>query len=227
MQTSSVTAGATGIWQRIGNGWHVANLPASLKKVFSDKIAVGKESVATGAVNLPLRLAFIGHEGCTHTTKDFQRIRADMRDCVLQVGHNTYGCMHVYAMCAVLRVLTPWSIEVQGMDSISAHCHHLLHVLAMDVQQELEEAYPEQLSRIPLRKTMFQRPNVRARCRARKLMVQKYLHLTPMQRYERAQAHSRLLPKALRLADFLVLGSMLDLSSTAVDVRTTPEIASA
>lgn len=108
---------------------------------------------------------------------------------------------------------------LQGMDSISAHCHHLLHVLATDVEQELEEAYPEELSRTPLRHTMFQRPNARARCRARKLMVHKYVHLTPIQRYERAQAHSRLLPRAIRLADFLVLGSMLDLSKTAVDVR--------
>lgn len=108
---------------------------------------------------------------------------------------------------------------VQGMDSMSAHCHQLLHVLALDVQQELEEAYPEELSRTPLRKMMFQRPNVKARCRARKLMVHKYVHLTPMQRYERAQAHSELLPRALRLADFLVLGSMLDLSKTSVDVR--------
>ena len=108
------------------------------------------------------------------------------------------------------------------MDSISVHCQHLLHVLATDVEQELEEAYPEELSRIPLHKTMFQRPNVRARCRARKLMVHKYTHLTPMQRYERAQAHSQLLPRALRLADFLILGSMLDLSRTAVDVRSNP-----
>lgn len=93
MQTSSVTAGATGIWQRIGNSWHVANLPASLKKVFSENIAVSKESVVSGAVNLPLRLAFIGHEGCTHTIKDFQRIRADMRDCVSQVGCHSFGCV--------------------------------------------------------------------------------------------------------------------------------------
>lgn len=85
MQTMSVTAGATGIWQRIGHGWHVANLPASLKKVFSETIEVNKETVVTGSVNLPLRLAFIGHESCTHTIKDFQRIRADMRDCVSQV----------------------------------------------------------------------------------------------------------------------------------------------
>jgi hypothetical protein len=93
MQTSSVTAGATGIWQRIGNGWHVSNLPASLKKVSLDNFAVNKETVATGAANLPLRLGFIGHEGCTHTVKDFQRIRADMRDCVSQVGHNTIACI--------------------------------------------------------------------------------------------------------------------------------------
>lgn len=127
--------------------------------------------------------------------------------------------------CNVVRGRTSPHSEaaLQGMDSISSYCHQLLHVLALDVQQELEEAYPEELSRTPLRQTMFQRPNARARCRARKLMVHKYIHLTPMQRYERAQAHSQLLPRALRLADFLVLGSMLDLSSTAVDVRSLPE----
>jgi hypothetical protein len=108
---------------------------------------------------------------------------------------------------------------LQGMDSITTHCHHLLHVLAVDVQQELEEAYPEELSRTPLRMTMFQRPNARARCKARQLLVHKYVHLTPLQRYERAQSHSKLLPRALRLADFLMLGSMLDLCSTAIEVR--------
>jgi hypothetical protein len=107
---------------------------------------------------------------------------------------------------------------VQGMDIITSHCHHLLHMLAVDVQQELEESYPPELSRTPLRMTMFQRPNARARCEAQKLMVQKYAHLTPMQRYEHALAHSQLLPRALRLADFLMLGSMLDLCSTAVEV---------
>jgi hypothetical protein len=95
MQAASVTAGATGIWQRIGSGWHVASLPSSLKKVFPETVAVNKESVATGAVNLPLRLGFIGHEGCTHTTKDFQRMRADMRDCVSQVGESTFAHMHI------------------------------------------------------------------------------------------------------------------------------------
>ena len=96
LQSSSVTAGATGIWQRIGSGWHVENLPASLKKVFSEDVVVSKESVASGAVNLPLRLSFIGHEGCTHTIKDFQRIRADMRDRVSQVPFEPFLHMHVY-----------------------------------------------------------------------------------------------------------------------------------
>ena len=102
LQSSSVTAGATGIWQRIGSGWHVANLPASLKKVFSENVVVSKESVASGAVNLPLRLSFIGHEGCTHTIKDFQRIRADMRDRVSQVAFKLHPYMRLCYHCAVI-----------------------------------------------------------------------------------------------------------------------------
>jgi hypothetical protein len=105
------------------------------------------------------------------------------------------------------------------MDIIAAQCQHLMHVLAVDVELELDEAYPEELKHKRLREIKGKRPDPRARCRTQKLTVHKYVHLTPMQRYERAQIHAALLPKALRLADFLLLGSMLDLAQTSVEVR--------
>lgn len=107
---------------------------------------------------------------------------------------------------------------VQAMDTVADEITEIAHILAVDVQLELEDAYPAELKRTALRKISRRRPSPRARLRARSLLVKKFVNLTSMQRYEHAQMHASLLPRALRLADMLVVGAKLDLALASVNV---------
>lgn len=109
----------------------------------------------------------------------------------------------------------------QAMDILADEITSIVHVLAVDVEQELEDAFPAELKRTALRKMAKRprRPSPRARLRARSLLVKKFVGLTTTQRYDHAKLHSALVPRALRLADMMVMGAMMDLSLTAVDVR--------
>jgi hypothetical protein len=105
------------------------------------------------------------------------------------------------------------------MEVVAARCGHLMHVLGVDVREELRDSFPESMDRVALRNVHSQRPNPRDRWRARCLATRKYVHLTPGERYERACFHAALIPRALRVADFMLQGAMLDLAITAEDVR--------
>lgn len=85
IQASSVTSGSTGTWQRVGSTWHVSTLSSSLKEVYEKHVAVTVENLTSGALNLPLRLSFLGYEACCHEMKGFQKIRTEMRDSVSAV----------------------------------------------------------------------------------------------------------------------------------------------
>lgn len=110
-------------------------------------------------------------------------------------------------------------VAVQAMDIMAGEIASIVHILAVDVQQELADSYPAQLKRTALRKIATKRPSPLARLRAQSLLVKKFENLTPMQRHEHAKVHAALMPRALRLADMLVMGAMLDLALTSVDVR--------
>eukprot|EP00892_Ulva_mutabilis_P005207 jgi/Ulvmu1/3058/UM015_0098.1 len=185
----SVTSGSTGTWQRVGATWHVSTLASGLKEVCDENIPVTKENLLSGALNLPLRLAFLGREGCCHKMKEFQKIRTEMRDSVSA-----------------------------AMDTMAAEIASLVHILAVDVQQEMEDAYPAELKHTALRKITTQRPSPLARLRARSLLVKKFVKLTTLQRFDHAKIHAALMSRALRLADMLVMGAMLDLARTSVNL---------
>lgn len=91
VQAASVKSGCTGTWLRVGSTWHVSSLSSSLKEVLEKAVPVTRGNLVSGALNLPLRLSFLGHEGCCHKLNDFQRIRTDMRDSVSAVRSNTQG----------------------------------------------------------------------------------------------------------------------------------------
>lgn len=105
------------------------------------------------------------------------------------------------------------------MDVMAGEIASLVHVLAVDVQQEMEDAYPAELKRTALRKIVNKRPSPLARLRARSLLVKKFTNLSTMERFYHAQRHAGLVPRALRLADMLVMGAMIDLGLTSVNVR--------
>lgn len=85
MQAASATTGCTGTWLRVGSTWQVSTLSSSLKEVFEKAARVTKENLVSGELSLPLRLSFLGHDGCCHKLKDFQKIRTEMRDSVSAV----------------------------------------------------------------------------------------------------------------------------------------------
>lgn len=109
----------------------------------------------------------------------------------------------------------------QAMDIVTGEITSIVHVLAVDVEQEVEDAFPANLKRTALRKIAKRprRPSPRARLRVQSLLVKKFVNLTTMQRYDHAKLHAALVPRALRLADMMVMGAMMDLSLTAVNVR--------
>lgn len=111
---------------------------------------------------------------------------------------------------------------MQAMDIVAGEIASLVHILAVDVDQELEDSYPAELKRTALRKITRRRPSPRARLRARSLLVKKFVNMTAMQRYDHAKMHAALLPRALRLADLRVMGAMVDLALTSVQVRPSP-----
>lgn len=88
MQAAAATSGGTGTWQRVGSTWHVSTLASSLKEVFDEEVPITMENLVFGSLKLPLRLAFLGHEGSCHKLKDFQKTRTEMRDSVSAVCSN-------------------------------------------------------------------------------------------------------------------------------------------
>lgn len=85
LQLGSMVAGATGIWERVGNGWQVSSLGYSLKKLATDGVQASEGNIHGGLMRLPLRLAFIGHENTCQSVKAFQQTRAGMRETASQV----------------------------------------------------------------------------------------------------------------------------------------------
>ena len=77
--------GATGVFEVVGNGWQPINLSRSLKWVASENTPVTEENVLAGAMMLPLRLGYIGHEGTCQRISDCEQIRSAMTDTVTQV----------------------------------------------------------------------------------------------------------------------------------------------
>jgi hypothetical protein len=94
-----------------------------------------------------------------------------------------------------------------------------MRTLAEDVRDELADSYPEELNRTPLRDIRVTRPDPRERSRLRSLIVRKFAHLTPMERYERAQYNATLLPGALRMLDLMLTEHLAALYQAAHDVR--------
>lgn len=99
VQAASATIGCTGTWLRVGSTWQVSTLSSSLKEVFEKAVPVTRENLVSGALNLPLRLSFLGHEGCCHKLNDFQKIRTDMRDSVSAVRspRRAHCVLHAFA----------------------------------------------------------------------------------------------------------------------------------
>lgn len=85
LQCGTLKASATGIWQRVGGAWQVASVAYSLKRIAADSHPASADAVRAGALHLPLRLGFVGHEGTCQTVESFQAVSADMRDTVAKV----------------------------------------------------------------------------------------------------------------------------------------------
>jgi hypothetical protein len=85
LQLGSIVAGATGIWERVGNGWQVSSLGYSLKKLATDGVQASEGNIHGGLMRLPLRLAFIGHENTCQSVKAYQQTGAGMRETAAQV----------------------------------------------------------------------------------------------------------------------------------------------
>ena len=102
---------------------------------------------------------------------------------------------------------------------ISAMAGDAMLQLAEEVRDELAESYPEELNRTSLRDIRGMRTDPRERAQLKKIAVRKFPHLTPMQRYERAQLHARLLPCALRMMDLMLVEHLAALHSDAHNVR--------
>lgn len=190
MQAGSVICGATGVWVAIGNGWQALTLSHSLKRMVAEGVAVSEASLISGALCLPLRLGFIGHEGTCQDVPTYQQLRAGMHETV-----------------------------TQGLKFFSDAACAAMMQLATEVADELHDSYPEELNRTSLRDIRFKRPDPRARWRIKSLAVRKFAHLTPMERYERAQAHARMLPSTLKMLDFMLLEHLALLHQSAHMVR--------
>jgi hypothetical protein len=111
------------------------------------------------------------------------------------------------------------SSVMQFLEILGRQVGDLMQHLAEDVHDELAESFPEELNRTPLRQIRFPRPNLRERSHARRIAVRKFVHLSAMQRYERAQFHAQLLAGTLRMLDFMLLEHSLILAQSAVVVR--------
>lgn len=108
---------------------------------------------------------------------------------------------------------------MQFLEILGRQVSDLMQHLAEDVRDELVESFPEELNRTPLRDIRFTRPNLRERSHARRMAVRKFVHLSAMQRYERAQFHAQLLPGTLRMLDFMLLEHSLIVTESALAVR--------
>jgi hypothetical protein len=91
--------------------------------------------------------------------------------------------------------------------------------LALDVAEELKDSFPEEMNRTALRDIDGTRPSPRTRSRAKAERVQKFVHLTALERYERACFHAKLLPRALRMAHYILQCHLADLAVSTLEVR--------
>ena len=190
LQAGALIVGATGIWACVGTAWQATSLSRSLKRVATDGAAPSESTLAAGTLFLPLRLSYIGHDSTCQGVAAFDRTRTGMHETVSQ-----------------------------GLDLIISGIHAATMQLATDVQDELYDAYPEELNRTSLRDIRFARPDARARWRIKSMSVRKFAHLTSMARYERAQAYARMLPGTLRMLDYILLEHLALLHHSAYAVR--------
>ena len=234
VQCGTLKAGATGIWQRVGGAWQVASIAYSLKHIATNNHHVDGDTVRAGALHLPLRLGFVGHEGTCQTIDSFQAASADARDAVAKVH---LPCTFASPASRVRRIsLHPGPRDrqlsgrepamrmlrcccLQALELVTLEIRDELERLALDVADELHDAYPEELSRPALRDICGRRPSPRQRSRLRAQAVRKFEHLSPRERYDRACAHAEALPGALRLAHFILEEHLADLAATSLHVR--------
>lgn len=107
---------------------------------------------------------------------------------------------------------------LQALELVAHSIHHTMKQLALDVADELKDSFPEEMSRTALHNIDGVRPSPRTRSKAKAKRVRKFVHLTSLERYERACSHAKLLPKALRMAHYVLQCHLADLAVSALEV---------
>jgi hypothetical protein len=107
---------------------------------------------------------------------------------------------------------------LQALELVSHRIHLTMEQLALDVADELKDSFPEEMSRIALRDFDGVRPSPRTRSNAKAKRIRKFVHLTSLERYERACSHAKLLPKALRMTHYILQCHLADLAVSALEV---------
>lgn len=82
---TALTAGTTGLWDRVGSGWQPTSHAYMFKWISRTGNEVTEDAVLAGQLCAPLRLAFIGQELTLHQLKSFQAMRSEEREVVAQV----------------------------------------------------------------------------------------------------------------------------------------------
>lgn len=115
-------------------------------------------------------------------------------------------------------LLLTWH-AAQSLNIISERVATTLTQLGLDVLEELTDSFPEELRQVVLREIKGKRPDPRVRSQAKAAIVRKFIHLTPLERYERAVLHADRVGRIMRLADCMLVGEMLGLADSALQVR--------
>jgi hypothetical protein len=140
-------------------------------------------------------------------------------------GQALSGSWSSRSVMPLCRVHTTLTCRLQAMQTLSSNCSELMEELALDVMQELRDSYPEELRRVALRDIKHVRPTARDRWILKSTVARKFVHLTPGQRYTRAQFHASVISRVMRLADCLLAEHLLDLIESSLQVSLTWSLA--